>query len=581
MSSSGIYRRRKSEILYSVIEMKTLNRYVTHVSIACTILCCTTPWIYGQSKRVEGKITYIAGDAYYTDIGKDKGAIRGDTLYSKSYRNAILIIQSISRKSSYCTPIQTSQKISFGEEVFVNTTVTPAQPVPDSLTQKDTSRNVKSDYSTLWVGALSKAGDGNDSLAQAASKQRIVSASNQRPNQLSGRIAFQSFMSHDRLNPNYSYQQPGGLINIDINRIQGSYYNLSANIRFRKTYSSRPIRSDNYPVRIYELSLEYNNPSSPFRYAAGRIFAPVINGVGNFDGVFFGYKLSNHWEVGTFGGTQPNNLNSKPDMTNSKLGIYANYKKTWSPTWRWNTTMAFSGQYYNNKIDREYFYVQNDAALGSKVYFYQNSEIGINRSNLSNRKSKIEISNFYIMGHYTPVSSIALSASYDARINVFLIQSYRAIPDSLFDDALLQGFRGDVSWRATRQITISAGTNVRTRAGESRKTYLNSAGIYYYNFLRSQYNLNYRFFLTTTPYTKANSSSYGISKQFSNLYLTATFRTYHYRYTYQNSQYSRNSITLDGSYSISRRLFTTFEYEYSTGKLEKADRFFIELSFRL
>ncbi|MBL7959802.1 hypothetical protein JNL27_06130 [bacterium] len=390
----------------------------------------------------------------------------------------------------------------------------------------------------------------------------------------------QGYVSHDRLNPDYSYQQPGGLINLDVNRIQGSYYNFSSNIRFRKTYSTRPTRANNYPVRVYELAVEYNNPSHPFRYSAGRIFAPVINGVGNFDGVFLGYKLSNQWEVGTFGGTQPNNLNSKPDLTNSKIGIYANYKKILSPAWRWNTTLAFSGQYYNNKIDREYFYFQNDATLGQKIYFYQNSEIGINRSRLSNRKRKIELSNFYIMGHYAPVPSVGLSASYDSRVNVFMIQTYRAIPDSLFDDALLQGFRGDISWRATRQITLSAGSSIRTRAGDPHKTYLNSAGLYYYNLLKSQLNLNYRFFYTSTPTTKAYSSSYGISRQFSNLYLTTTYRTYHYRYIFQNSQYSRSSITMDGSYALTRKLFTSFEYEYSTGQYEKADRFFAELSYR-
>ncbi|MBL7995930.1 hypothetical protein JNM05_11225 [bacterium] len=92
--------------------------------------------------------------------------------------------------------------------------------------------------------------------------------------------------------------------------------------------------------------------------------------------------------------------------------------------------------------------------------------------------------------------------------------------------------------------------------------------------------LNYRFFYTSTTNTKAYSSSYGISRQFSDLYLTATYRTYHYRYTFQNSQYSRSSITIDGSYALTRKLFTSFEYGYSTGQYEKADRFFIELSYR-
>jgi hypothetical protein len=38
--------------------------------------------------------------------------------------------------------------------------------------------------------------------------------------------------------------------------------------------------------------------------------------------------------------------------------------------------------------------------------------------------------------------------------------------------------------------------------------------------------------------------------------------------------------SLGGSLAISRKLYSSFEYEYSVSKVEKADRFFIELSYR-
>lgn len=562
-----------------MILMRTSNPNIfsTYALILLASLICGIPEIYAQRAIADGKITYIAENSCYTDIGKDKGASKGDTLFTKDRGHALLIIQSISRKSSYCTLINVSTRIQLGEEliVYVNE---PSLTPKHTLTQKDTLRKEITDLKALWAGTISQASMDKDSAGHLQS--RTTRSASRQPNQLSGRIALQSFFSRDMKNSGYNYVQPGGVINLDINRIQGSHYNMSSNIRFRKTFSSMPARANDYPLRVYELSIEYNNPAVPYRYSAGRIFAPVINGVGNFDGVFFGYKLTHEWELGTFGGTQPNNLNSKPDMTNSKIGIYANFKKDFAPAWRWNTTMAFSGQYVNRKIDREYIYIQNDISLGRKITFYQNSEIGINRSDLSNRKNKIEISNLYIMGHYTPVQAVSLTASYDARVNVYLIQTYRSIPDSLFDDALLQGFRGDINWRTTRYLTLSASTSLRTRAGDTHKTYLNSAGLNYYNLLRSQINFNYRYFLTSTQYTKANSSSLGLSRQFSNLYVSTTFRTYYYKFIYQHSQYRRNSITFDGSLALTRKLYSSFEYEYSTSKVEKADRFFIELSYR-
>lgn len=561
-----------------MILMRTSNPNIfsTYALILLVSLMCGIPEIYGQRAIADGKITYIAENSCYTDIGKDKGASKGDTLFTKDRGHALLIIQSISRKSSYCTLVNTSSRIRLGEELiaYVDEPSLTSKPL---LTPKDTIRQGITDLKALWAGTISQASVDTDSSERSSRTTRPV---NRPPNQLSGRIALQSFFSRDMKNSDYNYAQPGGVINLDLNRIQGSHYNMSSNIRFRKMFSSTPSRSTDYPIRVYELSIEYDNPAVPYRYSAGRIFAPVINGVGNFDGVFFGYKLTHEWELGTFGGTQPNNLNSKPDMTNSKVGIYANFKRVFAPAWRWNTTLAFSGQYVNRKIDREYIYVQNDISLGRKITFYQNSEIGINRSDLSNRKNKIEISNLYIMGHYTPVQAVSLTASYDARVNVYLIQTYRSIPDSLFDDALLQGFRGDINWRATRNLTLSASSSIRARAGDTHKTYLNSAGLNYYNLLRSQINVNYRYFLTSTQYTKANSSSLGLSRQFSNLYLSTTFRTYYYKFIYQHSQYRRNSITLDGSLALTRKLYSSFEYEYSSSKVEKADRFFIELSYR-
>lgn len=554
----------------------TPNIFLTYVLTLLISLICGISEIYGQRAIADGKITYIAENSCYTDIGKDKGASKGDTLFTKDRGHALLIIQSISRKSSYCSVINTSSRIRLGEELiaYVDEPSLTSKPV---LTTRDTLRKAPTDLKALWAGTILQVSVDNDSSERSARTTRPV---NRPPNQLSGRIALQSFFSRDMKNSDYNYAQPGGVINLDLNRIQGSHYNMSSNIRFRKMFSSTPSRSTDYPIRVYELSIEYNNPAVPYRYSAGRIFAPVINGVGNFDGVFFGYKLTHEWELGTFGGTQPNNLNSKPDMTNSKVGIYANFKRVFAPAWRWNTTLAFSGQYVNRKIDREYIYVQNDISLGKKINFYQNSEIGINRSDLSNRKNKIEISNLYIMGHYTPLQAVSLTASYDARVNVYLIQTYRSIPDSLFDDALLQGFRGDINWRTTRNLTLSASSSIRARAGDTHKTYLNSAGLNYYNLLRSQINVNYRYFLTSAQYTKANSSSLGLSRQFSNLYLSTTFRTYYYKFIYQHSQYRRNSITLDGSLALTRKLYSSFEYEYSTSKVEKADRFFIELSYR-
>jgi len=543
------------------------------------ILLIVLMWCHGpssvqaQTKAVPGKVTYISGDSYFTDIGKDKGAAVGDTLYTR-FNKAVLVIQNISRKSSSCQSIRPPQKIDVGTEVYSLARREVIKIVKDTLSFKD-SLLTNLDVKSLWSGATLIERD-SIHLEQASSHPRSVG------NHVVGRIAVQNYMSEDRLNSNNSFQQPGGLVNFGVNRIGGSYYNFSSNMRYRKTLSQRESFSTPYPVRVYEISFEYLNPSSPYHYAVGRIFSSTINGIGNFDGALMSYKTSPEWEIGSFGGKEPNYETSKPDMANSKLGVYAHYQKESSGSQRFNSTIAFSGQYVNNKIDREYVYVQNDISFSSFFYVYMNSEIGINRSDLARNKSLLSLSNLYVMTRYKPISALTLSISYDERINVFLIQTYHKsnIPDSLFDDALRRGFRGDVNWRMTRQLNLFVSSSIRTRAGDPNKTYLSSAGLYYYNVLQTRFSLNGNYFYSSGRYTKANSVSAGISRQFADLYVSVGYRTTRYEYTSQKSTGYYRSIVGDASYSLSRQLYATIEAEHLAGKNEKADRVFTELSYR-
>lgn len=550
--------------------MTTIQRLLLFV-----ILLLAVRDVYGQDGT--GKITYVAADAIYTDIGTLKGAVVGDSLrLAAKPAQPILVIRSISRKSSLVASFDSNFKAAVGMDLLFHPSVVRTDSI--RITTGDSAKTARSDLQALWSGAIAKHNQtALDNLGSQSESSRSVSKDR---NLLVGRVGLQFFSSSDRKNSDYNYYQPGMVVNLDYNRIQGSHYSVSTNTHIRKTYSNRDLRSANYPLRIYELSLKYQNDAVPYSYQVGRVSSPVINGIGYFDGALYAHKLQSHVTVGGFVGTEPDYRKSTPQTSTSKVGIYANYKHEFSNETRTNSTLAFSGQYVHGKIDREFFYLQNDATYGSLLYLYQNAEVGINRSGQSRRASQLELSNIYLMARIRPIRTLSMTGSYDARKNVFLIQTYRTIPDSLFDDAFRQGLRGEVSWRATKQLTLSVSSSVRTRAGDSQNTWLHSAGMYYYNFLQTQLNLNFRYFTTTTPYTSAHSFSYGVSRQWGRLYASSSLRTYTYELRGRSESYDRRSVSADVSYEISRRLFTTAQYEYSTGRDEQADRFFLEISYR-
>lgn len=551
--------------------MRNLITYCL-ISLACV---CSVQSLTGQV--VEGRVTYIAEDGIYTDIGTLKGVSIGDTLYlDDASGKPVLWVQSVSRKSSLNLPMDTTRRFQVGMAVFARTT-DKVIPSRDRVTASDTLRP-SGKLDSLWIGVISHQNI-ETRTGESSAASRTVTALADR-NDLRGRVGFQFFRSADRKNPDYNYYQPGLTIHADLLRIQGSHYSFSTNTHIRKTYSNRDLRSANYPVRVYEMALTYQNDAVPYSYQVGRISSPVINGIGYFDGGLYSHRIRPTLSVGGFIGTEPDYRKSTPQTKTSKLGAYVHYMHAFSQTVKSNSTLAFSGQYLNGNIDREFVYLQNDVTLGSRVYVYQNAEFGINRSDLSRRQSTLEISNIYLMTRIRPLRTVSVTASYDARKNVFLVQTYKAIPDSLFDDALRQGLRGDISWRVTRQLTLSAGSSVRTRKGDSQKTWLHSAGFYYYNLFETQINVNFRAFSTHTPYTTARSYSTSVSRQFHRLYSSVSLRTYDYELRGRSEKYGRFSAGLDISYDLTRRLFATAQYEYSTGKDEKADRLFLELSYR-
>lgn len=532
----------------------------------------------GQGTKVDGEVTYVSGTAYYTNLGTDAGFEKGDSLFTQvsDMLLVVLRIESITRKSSVCKKIDPHTMLKAGTAVFGFGRAGPADAKPDSSYIGAATEKHKTpvDWSEVSKELKEKNGAVQKKLPSAASRP------SHEPNQLTGRISAVYYGSRDRNNSEYTYHQPGGVLNLGLHRISGSFFTINTYVRFRRTISDRETRSANYPARVHEFELSYEKPGNALHYSVGRVSSSIVNGIGYFDGGILGYHLTPDLEIGTFGGTQPDYRKSSPDFETSKFGIYMHHKKLFGDGIKSQSTVAFSGQYFKGKIDREFFYLQNSASFGRDLYLYQSAELGINRSSESRRDTDIELSNIYLMARYRPVKSLSFTGSYDARKNVFLVQTFRSIPDSLFDDALRQGLKGGVRWKATNRLTLSINSSVRTKKGDDQNTFLNSGGVYYANVLESRINLSARVFATNTPYTDATSVSFGVSRQIRNLYLTGTFRTYHYDLSGRNVSFDRQSYGIGGNYRMNKKIYSSFDYEFSTGDDVKSDRLYLELGYR-
>jgi hypothetical protein len=97
-------------------------------------------------------------------------------------------------------------------------------------------------------------------------------------------------------------------------------------------------------------------------------------------------------------------------------------------------------------------------------------EVDYNRSWRRERESStLTISNLYLNARYRPNRALSLGLSYDNRRNYWSFETL-SVADSLFDDQLRSGLRGQVNLRLPGAITLFGNYGYRKRTDEPKAT---------------------------------------------------------------------------------------------------------------
>jgi hypothetical protein len=244
-------------------------------------------------------------------------------------------------------------------------------------------------------------------------------------------------------------------------------------MRIRKTYRDRETSSattSGSSSRIYEAELRYENPDSRFEFGVGRLLARELRGVGYLDGTFLRYKLNSKLSAGIFGGTEPDLENTDFQTDIVKGGIYTAYENRMKDGGRVTATLSFASAYQDGEIDREFIYQQIGYNFGSQFRIYESAELNLYRGWLKDAQgSSLELSSLQLNSSYAISRALAFTLGYDNRTNYYTYES-RSVPDSLFDNAMRQGWRGSVNVRISSKASAEAGAGLRTTEGDMKDT---------------------------------------------------------------------------------------------------------------
>lgn len=518
-----------------------------------------------QEKTSAFKIKYVTNENVYLDGGTAKGLNVGDKLYVvRNQKDVIAQLEIIyaAEFSASCKVLSSQETVKVGDVAVVVESKEPESSVPSLEAEAEKPVVEEQTFQPL---------------------PQDRSRSN--PTRLSGNASVQFYHLDDRTESNLDFTRPAFRLNLRAQRLWGRDFSLRIRTRSLYNIRTRPYGSrvpeEEFRNRVYELSFSYDDPDSRLNYKFGRIISNYISGVGYIDGGQFQFNFNRSLRMGFFGGTQPNLHNSQFETDTRKYGGYLNFRTGTYQSQFFETTVAAAAQYHTSTVSREFLYFQNNYSYNSRLMLYQSMEVDINRQWRKEKTGKsVEISNFFISGRYRFNRALTAGLTYDNRRNYWTYETL-SVADSLFDDALRTGFRGNLSMRLPGNIFAFANAGYRKRETDDKATVSYAGGLNKSNLILRGFfiNLNYAGF--TGPFTDGTNGSVTVGQSFLNgQRISFDYGFYGYKVISidesRNSQWARANLDM----TLFRHVFFGGQYEYDWGDDLEGQRFLVELGYR-
>lgn len=409
--------------------------------------------------QLEFRVRYVTSEAIYFNGGTADGMRPGDAVwlvrngqklmplevkYVAKHNASCLLDKEVLEKSSVAAalPARTDDLIVWSiaqQELEKRTRV--SEPMPEERTARTREKS-----QTPVQGAPKRYATRRASL----------------PNQLNGQISLQAFGQHDRSMQRYDFFEPSVYLRMSFEQPAGLPLRLIARVRSSQNYrqiGARAAQKQPALHRVYEIGVEYTSPQMPLEFAVGRMLRYDMRGVGYLDGVALGYRVSESMKAGVFFGVQPDLYRYEFRADEKKYGVFMQMKAPLGKTSELNFAATGVGQYFHQQVSREYLTGQIDLNVARRLFLTQYLEMDFNRNwRRQMSGNTIALSNTYFNAYYYPQPSLSLSLSYDARRLIRTWETH-AIADSLFDQALRQGWRASVSLQpsALTRFTLDGG----------------------------------------------------------------------------------------------------------------------------
>jgi hypothetical protein len=525
-------------------------------------LACS-PSIHAQGfTDVRMKVTYVTAQQLYLNAGSEEGVLRGDTV--TVFRHGAAIAQA---RVSFVSPhsaaalIITADSLCVPGDVAVITTA--AGPSPASASTRDTLLQVSRQNPP--VAALPESIPGSGSTV------------------VRGRLAVQyvgEFAADSRMN----VQQPALLASLRVTNLESTGLTLSLTGRAFHDLTDGYVRFGavrRTRVDVYDFQLGLDRQEDHVGFAVGRMVSRYAGALGLLDGGQL-FARAGGWTAGILAGRGIQQSALGIQGAQLKSAFFAGYQEDDGALHRYEGTVAFARQTLHGALDRQFLAFQGSAFVGASFQAFGSAEIDLrNPSNpLSSSSQGFSNASFFL--NYIAAWWLSGSLSYDETRPVYLPQTMKSVPDSLFDDALQHGIRASVTARVSRWITLSGSAGYRYRQGDPRPSHTLVGETRVSDLLDADITASLRYANSVGLYLNGNDLTASLSRSFSSS-IDVMLRYDHYTFGVGplHQVYLTQTFTLDTYCNLSRIFYGVVRGDYVLDNTMNSIQVQFEVGMRL